>query len=97
MWHASISGRVFPGWAPWEQIARRELRGVGDATRGEWVERGETALHLRRRLSAREERPDVLVCDIRHTDEHEQRVRRIQPQLPATLARLTVAELLEVG
>jgi len=38
-----------------EGIARAQLEGVGNARLGEWIETGLAVLHLRRRLSAKEQ------------------------------------------
>jgi hypothetical protein len=66
------------------EIAERELRGVGDATLGEWREIGDTAVHLRRRLTPREERQGRIggVCDVRGTEEFTHRIRAMRPFLP---------------
>lgn len=85
MWHASISGRYgAPQWALLEDLARQELRGVGDASLGEWAERGDRVFHLRRRLTDREMAEGLIasVVDVRGTDEHATRVDRMRPFLP---------------
>ena len=89
MWHASVSGRFIPPqWTVLKEIACLELRNVGDATFGEWEERGEIAFHLRRRLSEKEMREARIlgVCDIRGTPEHQARVDRLRPFLPPQFA-----------
>lgn len=95
VWHVSVFGRFgAPNWTLLEEIARHELRGVGDAAKGEWLERG-TAFHIRRRLTEAEMRTGGIkaVCDIRGTDEQEARIARMRPFLPAPMSSLSVAEL----
>lgn len=82
VWHASVS---YPGRFPGSLLddARRELAGVGDATRGEWVEQREIrkdspmlrawVVHVRRRLTAEEEAIIGPPVDIRGTAEFERR------------------------
>lgn len=53
----------------------RQLQGVGDPTLGEWREWSGRAFHLRRRLSAREQRSVGQAVDVRGTPEA---VRRAQ-------------------
>lgn len=91
MWHVSVKSRY--GNVPWavlEEIARYELRGVGDARWGEWLERGNQVLHLRRRLREQEMRIAgiVHIVDIRGTDEHQSRVARVRQFLPPAAAVL---------
>ena len=72
-------------------IARAALSGVGDASLGEWTQRGGLGptgahvWHVRRRLSAEEqERTGLHVIDMRNTEQGRARVRSIllaQPQL----------------
>ena len=86
MWHASVRGRYgSPQWRLLEEIARRELNGVGDAGLGEWVKRGEEAgvLHLRRRLTGAEMRTGDIegVYDVRGTPEFTARISRMRPFL----------------
>ena len=63
------------------------LRGVGDPQLGEWIEVGDAAVHVRRRLSERERRAagGLDVRDIRGTDEHHLRVTRLLPHLHPSL------------
>ncbi len=65
-------------------MARAALRGVGDAALGEWRELGDTAVHLRRRLTAKE--MDVAgitgVRDIRDTPEEAQRMKVLFEEAP---------------
>jgi len=87
----------------WE-IAYDALGGVGDPSLGEWQERGEIAVHVRRRLTDRE-RHDTWSCDtsgrmvpldvvdVRGTREHERRALAMRPFLPAALRGLAIADL----
>jgi hypothetical protein len=84
----------------WE-LAERALRGVGDATLGEWRERPARIVHLRRRLTDAERlafaSPALTVRDIRGTPEELERMvllledapvllRHFAPRLEALLA-----------
>ena len=53
------------------------LEGVGDASLGEWEERGETAYHVRRRLTPEEQAPIGDACDIRGSAEGQERLSRL--------------------
>lgn len=66
-----------------QQIARRALRGVGDAALGEWTEQGR-AFHLRRRLSVAEAALVGTVRDIRDTDEERARLEALRTAVPPT-------------
>lgn len=91
VWHASISapGRVMIP-ARLFTVADHVLRGVGDATLGEWREIGDIAVHLRRRVTAAEMRAAGIdaVCDIRGTEECTRRIRRLRPHLPPAMRDL---------
>lgn len=63
-------------------ICMGALDGVGDPTLGEWVEVGNTAMHLRRRLSALEQLAVGPVIDVRGTAEGNARVERARRFLP---------------
>jgi hypothetical protein len=65
VWHASVAGSIVP--AVLEREALRQLAGLGDAAQGEWREMGDTAFHVRRRLSAREAPAVGDVMDVRRT------------------------------
>jgi hypothetical protein len=96
VWHASVHGRYgAPVWLVLEEIARVELRGVGDATAGEWAERGLTAFHLRRRLTAKEMVAAGItsVCDVRGTTEQQERIARMRPFLPGPMSAMPVEAL----
>jgi hypothetical protein len=76
-----------------EREALRQLGGLGDAALGEWREMGESAFHVRRRLSGREQREVGDVVDIRGTDEAWSRAAMLGGLLrlvpPAVLAEET--------
>lgn len=88
VWHASIAGSIIKA-VLWRE-AERQLAGVGDASLGEWREVGDKAVHLRRRLSEREQRSVGPVLDIRRSDEARMRAGRV-----SHLLRLAPPELLE--
>jgi len=95
VWHASVSGRYSRDWHLFEEIARDELESVGDATLGEWLERGDIALHLRRRLTDGECRKGQIatVVDVRGTDEGKVRIDRMRPFLPSQIASVSAEQL----
>lgn len=89
MWHASISDPAWRGsYAGGSHadelfvIAESVLHGVGDPALGEWRERGEIAVHLRRRLTPAEAAIVGPVVDVRGTWEHEKRINRMRRYLP---------------
>lgn len=65
------------------EIARNALKGVGDVGLGEWQERGEKAVHVRRRLSATEQEVIGDMCDLRGTDEGQKRFERALRWMPS--------------
>ncbi len=70
MWHASIAAHHYrPSYSELDYLARRALDGVGDAQRGEWIERTDRAFHIRRRLAEAEESRVGPVIDIRDSQE----------------------------
>jgi hypothetical protein len=84
VWHASAAPmRGIPVRDVLRNIALAALRGVGDPTLGEWEEWTGRAFHVRRRLSAAEQRRVGDVVDIRGTPEVEQRLARVRHLLPA--------------
>ena len=93
VWHASASaGTESLMWA----MAERALRGVGDASRGEWRETGRIAMHIRRRLTDAERQAagNLQVRDIRGTEEERRRLRRLfrdAPQLKAASRMISSA------
>jgi hypothetical protein len=80
VWHASVAGSIIK--AVLEREALRQLEGVGDASLGEWREPGEKAFHVRRRLSAAEQkRTGLTVADIRRTPEAAERAAMLGGRL----------------
>lgn len=64
-------------------MARVALGGVGDRSRGEWIEDRPKAFHLRRCVSAKEEEVVGAIRDLRNTKEGEKRARKaIERGLP---------------
>lgn len=88
MWHASIAPRYTSVAVARDRlvdIAHDELRGVGDLN-FEWIEIGDHAVHVRRRLAARESlRARLDVIDVRGTPEHERRIAAMRPYLPPVM------------
>lgn len=93
VWHASIcpryssvSAALRTAWV----VAEVELHSVGDATAGEWREIGDTAVHLRRRLTTKEMKYAGIeaVCDVRGTPEYATRIARMVPYLPPQMRAL---------
>ena len=79
MWHISINA---PSPDDAERLAFRHLRGVGDASLGEWQQAiphddGRAVFHLRRRLSAAESAKVGPIRDVRGTPEQGRRAARI--------------------
>ena len=71
----------------------RELRDVGDAVLGEWVEHGALATHVRRRLSSAEVlRHSMVMRDIRNTDEAHDRLLALPERLRGILPQHVVVE-----
>lgn len=77
VWHASAAAAGYVATNQLEREVRAALEGVGDAQLGEWLSIGERAVHLRRRLSRREEAKVGPVVDIRGTDEAVRRIARL--------------------
>ena len=84
MWHASGRGhKRYDSLV----IVRSALRGVGDASLGEWLEDSDTGsgvVHLRRRLS-REEQEAFNIgepIDIRGTDRERELVQKVLEEAP---------------
>jgi hypothetical protein len=63
-------------------MALGALRGVGDAGLGQWLEMGETAFHVRRRLTADEQAKVGDVVDVRGTPEADRRRRPVAGLVP---------------
>lgn len=86
VWHASVSGF---SRASSRAKCLAALDGVGDESRGQWEEVGRTAYHVRRRLSAEEERIIGEAVDIRGTEEARRRVKQLlleEPRIPREAA-----------
>ena len=93
MWHAS-AGSFALSRDSIEAHARRMIRGVGDASLGEWVERERTTpqgiavVHVRRRLTPAEQVQVGPVRDIRGTPELRRRAATISRQIGVPADRL---------
>lgn len=82
VWHVSVAGPW--SWAKKRKMALEELFAVGDASLGEWEERGRNAYHVRRRLSPAEQLLVGPVVDIRgDAAEVERRLLPVRHLLPA--------------
>lgn len=81
VWHASVQ-------APTREMAleriEHELRDVGDASLGEWLEDGTrpTLVHLKRRISAPEAEIVGGIRDLRGTPELKRRMRELLRAAP---------------
>jgi hypothetical protein len=89
VWHASGRGRTA---SESRRIALDGIRGVGDASLGEWVSDGIRAgiVHVQRRLS-QDERERFAVpapYDIRGTEEERQRITAVYREAPYLRGRL---------
>lgn len=96
MWHASVAyhGRLAVPEGEFVDRAMRVLRGVGDASAGEWIEVTSRAVHVRRRLSADEvEMSGLTPRDIRFTDEAVARFDALPAQVRRVVAPLAVGEV----
>ena len=95
VWHASVGGGEF---APHvlRHLAYDALAGVGDARLGQWEDDRPIAFHLRRRLSAEEEKLVGPVLDVRGTDEARLRLRQAMEDLPSLAHRFALAEVLRL-
>ena len=83
VWHVSTAWqRLFYTKSQLLTFAYQELVGVGDCDRGEWVEYGHSAVHIRRRLSAEEEPLVGPVIDIRRTPEAATRLWAVAKMVP---------------
>jgi hypothetical protein len=85
VWHASAAGNGS------RQRLRRHalyaLRGVGDASLGEWEEWTGRAFHVRRRLSQSEQLLVGPVVDVRGTPEADERWAAAQAAVPIELPK----------
>jgi hypothetical protein len=91
VWHASVAGSLIKA-ALWQE-AERQLAGVGDKLLGEWRETGAKAVHLRRRLSEREQRAVGPVMDIRRSDEARVRAARLGARLSLVPPEMLAEEI----
>ena len=101
VWHVSVSP------SPWVSVNRhtlfkqclKALRGVGSASKGEWKEVGGTTpdgrriVHVRRRLSAREDARIGPAIDIRNTDEAWDRYTAMALLLPEAVDEMAREEI----
>ena len=89
VWHASGRGRTL---GESKQIARDSLRGVGDATLGQWegVQGRPDIWHVQRRLTDEEREAFAVPApfDIRGTDEERRRIADVLAEAPHLAARL---------
>lgn len=86
MWHASIAPqRLTLPVDMLRALAHAELNGVGDSSLGEWEELGVRAFHLRRRLSAEEQRHVGAARDVRNHADGYRRAQKMQRFLPAEM------------
>lgn len=85
MWHVSVTsaGGLALGSSTLIRRSYAELAGLGDASAGEWLEERPDFVHLRRRLSTREERKVGPVVDVRGTPEAHRRLALVAHLLPA--------------
>lgn len=79
VWHISV--RALTETLAWF-IAVLELKGYGDRSLGEWREVGHGIMHLRRRLSAEEEKLVEPLRDIRNTPEERTRLQTLFREAP---------------
>jgi hypothetical protein len=93
VWHSSAS-KIGGRGADRElrALAYAALAGVGDRGRGEWVESGEKAFHVRRRLTPAEEALTGPAIDLRGTGEAETRLRAALAWLPREYRGLAARE-----
>jgi hypothetical protein len=84
VWHASVcSHDMKVSQEELERSARKALKDVGDASLGEWTELNlPKFLHIRRRLSLKEQSSIGPVVDIRGTQEAINRVNAIWLGIP---------------
>lgn len=78
VWHASVQALTTP--TAW-RLAERALEGAGDAALGEWRDRGERVVHIRRRLTDAE-RGGLGVRDVRGEPEERERMRALLRDVP---------------
>lgn len=95
VWHASVAWHTNTRRGPWpipllsaptilrmwERVVRA-LHRVGDGTLGEWRESGQTAIHVRRRMTAEEWGDKPWGMDYRYTPEYAVRIAPVAHLLP---------------
>lgn len=74
-------------------LVEEALKGVGDASRGEWREWTGRAYHIRRRLSEQEQLLVGPAVDIRGTDEALERARKAVRQVGMRPHHVQLAEM----
>lgn len=92
---AAAATAAFYGRTMCERRARQALDAVGDAHLGEWLEWSGAAFHLRRRLTAAEQRHVGPVVDIRGTPEAQRRAAALPSRLLRFVPDFVLAE--EIG
>lgn len=72
------------------ELALSALQGVGDDALGHWDEEGVNTYHVRRRLTAAEQRFAGIdqVIDVRGTPDAERRIAAIRRYLPQAMQRV---------
>ena len=90
MWHASVSFREPRSRLQYRAALLAALKGVGDSSKGEWSDRSPdgAVFHLRRRLTALEEKRSGPPADIRGTPEALQRQERMAEVLGLPLKQI---------
>lgn len=78
------------------KLAKKALRGVGEPLRGQWIERGERAMHVRRRLSRAEQMHVGDVRDLRQTEEGWTRLRAVVDVIPPQARQGALEEIQEI-
>lgn len=91
VWHSSVAGRLED--RDLIRLALWALTGVGDAGAGQWIEWGETAVHVRRRCTDAEAAVVGGVKDIRGTPEALRRFEAMRPKMPRAAIDLALREL----
>ena len=97
VWHASVSPKTRRAAkrSVLRKVAMETLKGVGD-TQHEWEEMGESALHVRRRLSDEEIARVGMPVDCRSSSEGFDRFNAMLPVLQRMPRAMAIARM-EVG
>ena len=93
MWHASFQPTFLATDIFMRAQALKALEGVGNDDLGTWEERGEGAYHVRRRLSTEEQVSIGDACDLRGSDESQERLSRAWRWLPPQLRTFAADEI----